>query len=405
MKRCWTNWTGGVLLGSLVLAGMPDEAAANLSVTNFLVADTYVQDGTKSAGGDSTILAGTLSAKICRVLVRAHGPDVPDGYTLTNATLRLYQDWTQGYSKIVDLYPLRVTWSQSAATWLSNTTTTVWAAPGLASGTDYAATLSATATTPAVNGFTAFNVTADVLAFLAGTTANHGWVIRARTETQLVRFRTIEDTTAALWPHIVYQYAATPRPGTVVTNVLLHDTQVDAGAPNTTAGSGTAFHVGSLSSKAVRGLVRGQVANVPPTAVVRSAELRCYQDYTTGGGDVIRAHRILKSWNQSEATWNSNSVSLAWSAPGLGAGSDFAATATDASYAPPLAQFVSFDVTADVKAFLAGTAADYGWVLINEVEAALPVARFRTIEYGIGAQRPVLVIRYSIPSGTQVILR
>jgi hypothetical protein len=394
------------LLASVASSLTLASAHGGLAVTNYLVADTQIiQNGTTPQGSAGTVLSGTTGGLIYRTLFKAHGPDVPDGCVLTNATLYLYQDWSAGYSKVVDLYRMLNIWTQSAATWYSNTTSTAWNSPGLASGTDYAGTATTSVTTPAADGFTIFNVTTDVLAFVAGTTDNFGWVCRAHTESQLVRFRTIEDTVAAKWPYVVYEYNTPSVSGTIVTNPVTHDTQVDAANPNANAGAGTAMHVGVQSSAANRSLVRSFVTNLPPTAIVLSAQLRCYQDYTTGGGDLIDAYRVLQPWTQNEATWNSNTTTTAWTTPGLGAGTDRLAAPSDTSYAPPLAQQIFFDVTADVSAFLAGTATDHGWVLINQVETGTPVARFRTSEYGIVDQRPYLIIRYKLPTGALITVR
>jgi hypothetical protein len=351
------------------------------------------------------MLAGTSGGNTERCLVWAHGPDVPDGYVLTNATLYLYQDLASpsGYGKVMDLYRVLTNWTHSAATWASNTASTTWTAPGLAAGSDYVAAATATATTPASNAFTVFNVTSNVLAFIAGSATNCGWLCRAHTESQLVRFRTIEDTTKTIWPYIVYEYDTPPVIGTIVTNLVDADTEIGNLNANTNYGTANNVVMGNSGGSVYRALIRGPLTGIPAHAIVLNASLRVYSDWRDGLKNLVDLHRVLKNWNEYEATWNSNMVASAWASPGLESGADYAAAITDTSYMPTNA-FAYFDVTTDMRAFLQGTANNYGWAAINQNEAGGPV-RFRSREDITVDQRPYLIIRYSIPSGTMVAIK
>ena len=409
MKRNGADLIRMLTLGGLILAGAHDAAWAGQSVTNLVTADTELKVNryTPVYTGNA-LLAGTLSSEIYRELVRVHGPDVQDGYVLTNAILRLYQDWTAGYNRTVNLYRTVTDWDNAVATWYTNVTGSTWAAPGLQSGTDHLATPAATAVTPAANGFTTFNVTAEVQNFLNGTDSSLSWLVKLPTETLLVRFRTLEHTDAALRPNIVYQYASTVVRGTTVTNTATADTYIDKSSPNTSLGSGTTLLVGYLdSTKGVnRALVKMSLPAIPPSAIIESAQLRLYQDlsitsYREGG--LVDLHRVLKPWSET-ATWKSNTVESAWAVPGLEAGNDYHATPTDTNVMP-LNRHTYFDVTEDVRAFVEGSVSNHGWVAINQQESGNTLARFRTREEPTASWRPALIVRYYIPPGTVVCIR
>ncbi len=394
-------------LACWMLVGFSCGAFAGQSVTNLVTEDTGIKADMYTVNfTENSVLLGN-SGGINRALFRSHGPDVQDGYVLTNAILRLYQDWTGGYSRSVNLYRMSTPWNMAVATWYTNTVGSTWASPGLLSGTDYVATPTATVTTPGANGYTAFTVTSDIQAFINGSDSSLSWLVKLPNETLLVRFRTLEHTDATQRPNIVYQYAKQEVRGTVVTNGATADTYVINTAPNTPQG-GTTMLAGYFIAGAsiTRSLFATALPDMPPPAVIESAQLRLYQDNSLTGyreGAVIRLHRVLKPWSES-STWNSNGVASAWASSGLGAGSDYVASATDANVMP-LNRHTYFDVTEDVRAFVNGDTPNYGWVAINAQESGITLSRFRTREDATASWRPALIVRYYIPLGTVLTVR
>ena len=345
--------------------------------------------------------------KVRRTLIRAYGPDLPDGYALTSASLFLYQDNVPGTNQSVYLYRMLTAWKETEASWYSNSLTTVWGAAGLLSGTDYLPASKVTAQTPAAVGLTVFNVTADMQDFIGGSAPNRGWFICLSNESAAVRFRAAhKDNIVSQRPYVVYEFEPAEVPGLVQTNWITADTQLHSANPTNAYGADTAMHVGLLSGSPVRSLIYVPVTGLSPNTTVRSARLRCYQDDVQSPtiDDIVGAYRLLVPWNELTATWQSNTVSSSWSVPGTGSG-DRQLTSTDTSYvSSTTAQYVDFDVTQDVQAFVSGSAANYGWVLINEAEGGTSVARFRTRHYGIAVQRPSLIIRYTKPTGTAIMV-
>ncbi|MGI5867937.1 MAG: DNRLRE domain-containing protein [Kiritimatiellia bacterium] len=394
-------------LACLMLASVSCGAFAGQSITNLLIEDTEMTPGryTPESTANAVVL-GTLGGNLYRSLFRAHGPDVQDGHVLTNAVLRLYVD-QYGLNRSVNLHRTTTPWDVAVATWYTNMTGAAWAEPGLLAGTDYVATPTATATTPGANGFTTFNVTADVQALLNSSDASLSWLAKLPNEAQLVRFRTLEHTEPSQRPNIVYHYAKQEVQGTVVTNEATADLHIIDTAPNTPQGGTTMLAGYLISSKSMtRSLVATALPVVPSAAIIENAQLRLYQDNNIASyreGAVIRLHRLLKPWNES-ATWNSNGIASAWAAPGLSAGADYVTAPTDANVMP-LNRHTYFDVTQDVRAFANGDAPNYGWIAINAQESGNTLSRFRTREDATASWRPALIVRYSIPPGTVLTVR
>lgn len=404
MKRNGADLIRMLTLGGLMLAGAHDAAWAGQSVTNLIIEDTDIQAGrTYVNGAGTTVLVGYLT-NTNRAILKTHGPDVQDGYELTNATLRLYLDG-YGYNAQVNLFRLNVPWDTAAANWYDNTATTQWAAPGLLSGVDHQAAPTVSGNTPASNGFMSLDVTSDVKAFLTGSEVNLSWLVRRQSEAGFSRFRTLEDTESTRRPNIVYHYADKIVRGVVVTNAITADLYISASSPNAPQGGSTML-TGYFQTGIVRCLIGASLPEIPPHAIVESAQLGLYQDNALTGyreGEIIKLHRVLKPWSES-STWKSNTVSSAWTTPGLGSGTDYAATPTDTNVMP-LNRHTYFDVTEDVQGFAQGDLTNYGWVAINMKESGMTLSRFRTREETIAAWKPKLIVRYYIPLGTVLTVR
>lgn len=397
-----TGTTAGWSIDDLNLAWtMAEIDESGFSVADFVIQDTDVQeDRTAPNGSGTTVLAGTNASKINRALFKTYGPDIQDGYALTNATLYLFQDWATGRNKAVDIYRVLSPWDEATATWALSSGTTPWSQSGLQAGVDYVATPTASPTTPATDGFTAFDVTSDVAKYLAGTAEQNGWLVRLQTETGLVRFRTINEGSTALRPYIVYRYKPVPVNGTIIIQPVSADVSFSQPYPNTAQGGDTTLmgtHLGGLW----RTMLFANLPEIPPRAEIKSAQLRVYQDWSAGERRLVALHRVLKPWSET-STWNSNSVSTAWATPGLGAGTDYVETPTDVNYMP-MNRYSYFEVTDDVRSFAQGEADNYGWVAINQQPTTL--VRFRTREATSADLRPVLILRYSIPTATVICVR
>jgi len=382
-----TILTAGLIYGDLV-------------TTNYLAEDTaIIENSNFISANENTIIIGTFTT-LRRGLLKAANPDVPGGYEITNATLHIYQD-TYGGGASVGLYSMLTTWDEYHANWTNRTSSGTWSVPGMAADVDYNSTIAASAT---ASGWTTFDVTGEILTFNDKTATNYGWFLKRDNEAGFTRFRTVDGRNPKTqWPYLKLDYRALSEPAEYITNAISGDTFIQSANPNSTAGAGTTMLMGNLSG-VYRGLIKSEINNIPSNATILSADLRVYQDYANGENNSVDIHRMLTDWSEAKASWNSNTVSTAWSTPGLAAGTDYKAVATDTSYMP-LDEYVPFDVTEDIKAFHNGTADNYGWFLINQRESnSTDLTRFRTKE-AIANWQPSLVIRYHVLQGTVIIVQ
>ncbi len=104
------------------------------------------------------------------------------------------------------------------------------------------------------------------------------------------------------------------------------------------------------------GLVRFDLSSIPPGGALESVTLNAYYfwrfDNDPTGRD-LSCFRIASDWDESTVTWNTR--------PAL------AAARTSGSIVPQDYGWMSWDVTADVEAFAAGAATNYGWQIVDEV--------------------------------------
>jgi hypothetical protein len=132
---------------------------------------------------------------------------------------------------------------------------------------------------------------------------------------------------------------------------------------------------------------------VPDNAIVLSAMLQIYK---TTYNYVYTVNPMLKAWSGAQATWNVASAGNPWTAPGArAAGSDYSATSDAQFSAPWAAGWMSFDVTARVRAIGQG-GANYGWRLVG-VSGYNGLIWLYSSEYTTATLRPQLTVTYSMP--------
>lgn len=142
---------------------------------------------------------------------------------------------------------------------------------------------------------------------------------------------------------------------------------------------------------------------------VQSAQLQLFVQSASswGGGRVVEARRVTAGWTETGATWNCpDDTSPSNSQPDCPAqwnGGAFAATATGTVVQTDALtnRYVSFDVTADVVAFLASTP-NHGWILLKAQEGQGGAVDY-TSRQGAAAQRPLLVLELAAPTATRTI--
>lgn len=117
------------------------------------------------------------------------------------------------------------------------------------------------------------------------------------------------------------------------------------------------------------------------SAEIKSATLRLRLSVAPPTSRTYAAHRITAAWTETGLTWNNQ--------PAVGASpTSSAATGTTSNVT------LAWDVTADVAAFVAGTATNNGWRVNDQTESALAAAEGTFSSREAASGRPELEIVY-----------
>ena len=188
-----------------VIGGVALDATPTFEITTptfGAVADTWAKQDKNpdtNYGTNIDMLIKSLADKEDRSFVRFDTSSIPAGATINSATLTLCLEQEPGATRTYDVHQITSSWVETTLTW--NLQPTV-----VATATD-------SATTPGAPGCMTWTVTADVQAWVDGTT-NNGWriddsVIGGASETG--KFRTREDSAVpAEQPKLVVDYSTGP---------------------------------------------------------------------------------------------------------------------------------------------------------------------------------------------------
>jgi len=173
------------------------------------------------------------------------------------------------------------------------------------------------------------------------------------------------------------------------------DTYLDQNTATTNYGGNTTMQVRSQngsggSGRNARAIVRFDLSQIPAGATINSATLRLYMTTAPTQNRTYGAHRITADWTEGGATWSSSGLGN-WN------GGSFNNTATGTTTTGTTSNvWRSWDVTADVQAWVNGSAPNHGWLVKDASENSNTVrtANFATSENGTSANHPTLVIDY-----------
>jgi hypothetical protein len=207
----------------------------------------------------------------------------------------------------------------------------------------------------------------------------------------------LDLTSQALTPYRTCVVTATPS-----TIVSIIDASVRQGAPAGNFGTVTTNNVASGAAANRRLYVHFDLAQctpaIPSNASVRLATLRMYASGLPAVCRTIDIFRVTAAWVESGITWNNQPFGTAINNPASASATDTFAIGTPVGCENRSTgtYIVGASVTADVSAFVAGAATNYGWMLRDDVEgsAALRTATFSAKNLGTASQAPQLVITY-----------
>jgi hypothetical protein len=175
------------------------------------------------------------------------------------------------------------------------------------------------------------------------------------------------------------------------------DTRIKENSANTNYGTDinievSNYGVGDTSNV----LIEFDVSSIPAGSTIDSATLSIYNPLLVGSF-TMAIYRLLVSWTEAGATWNSRNGTNNWSTAGAqGSGTDHAESATQSGVAASASSsWTNFTVTDDVQAFVDGTT-NYGWVIDPDSAPSSDYALYWSSDYEDNtALRPKLVVEYS----------
>src|SRR5205823_2885362 len=288
----------------------------------------------------------TSNSSLVRFAIFAcEGGPVPNGATITSATLSFYKYW--GPATVFKVNRVLKNWSQSSVTWNTTGTGVSWTTPGVFSG-DILATPDGQATvgdaqadvctTPPGGPWPAacwlnIDVASGVQAF-AGGASNFGWKLAYVSDAgggtaninQTKEFNSSENPN---WPLLRPKLTVTYTTATTVT--LMQGQNGYAGttdakiaccsSADTNMGAAPVYELKGDTSNS--SLVRFAIfacegGPVPNGATITSATLSFYKYW--GPATVFKVNRVLKNWSQSSVTWNTTGTGVSWTTPGVFSG-------------------------------------------------------------------------------------
>jgi hypothetical protein len=131
---------------------------------------------------------------------------------------------------------------------------------------------------------------------------------------------------------------------------------------------------------------------VPDGATITSATLSLYK--STGPDAVLRFQRVLKSWHETQSSWNMANSSTAWEVPGAKGATDVGTIDFEGSIGAATNAWVNIDVSAAVQAFAATSGSNHGW-RVAYVSGGTGTKEFISRNNTSSTLRPKLTITYA----------
>jgi hypothetical protein len=219
----------------------------------------------------------------------------------------------------------------------------------------------------------------------------------------------------------------TPETGEVTLAPARDNTLYETAAGDASNGAGNQMFVGLTGPNAGqvrrRGVLAFEVAAaVPAGATIDGVTLRLHlSNSSTGGPSSVAVHRLLAAWGEGssdaaepggsgtapaagDATWRHRFFDPDfWSTPGGDYDAAASALIVVGDFVPPDHPSNSYEWTGvglvdDVQSMLDDPAANHGWILVGDESTSNSAKRFHTKEHTAAANRPRLVVRYTLPA-------
>jgi len=194
--------------------------------------------------------------------------------------------------------------------------------------------------------------------------------------------------------------------GAPATTTAATDASVRQASATTNFGTSTTNDIASGSAANRRLYLRFDLTQCSPaiasSAVIRLATLRMYTTALPAVCRTVDVFRVTATWTEAAITWNNQPFGTTINNPASGSATDTygAGTPVGCENLAIGSYIAGAVVTADVAAFVAGTATNFGWMLRDDVEGSATVRAqtYSAKNLGTAGQAPQLVITYvSVP--------
>lgn len=179
--------------------------------------------------------------------------------------------------------------------------------------------------------------------------------------------------------------SATSVPVSSCTLEPVADTYADGFATALNFGTSTDLLVRSALTGGARAFVRFDLSacSIASTAEIKTARLDLYLATAPAANRTHDVHRVTASWGETALTW-ANQPAVA------GTVTSSASTGTSSGVT------ISWNVLADVQAFVTGSQTNHGWRIKDSSEGSVTAqtATFGARERASAGQRPLLAITY-----------
>ena len=191
--------------------------------------------------------------------------------------------------------------------------------------------------------------------------------------------------------------AAVGEPQSITLQTGAHDTFLDSQKPTEERGLTTPDSL-RMRRGAFHTLLWFDLTELPEGADVLSATLGLYAWYADRGDPLqVEVYGVLRPWTDVEATWNGPRMGESWNAPGCrGAGTDRTASAVSSGTMLGINRWHGLDVTGLVRSWTQSLADNHGLLLAPSAATTFDTYYFRSADWRAIAERPRLVITYTL---------
>jgi hypothetical protein len=375
------------------------------------------------------------------MLLRFDLTGLPAGAAIVNAQLQVFfGSRDREDSMLATIYALKRPWNEFQVNWNEAQTDVAWEIPGANGPNDRQGTPSAAATLSAL-GWATWDLTALAQEWATAPLSNYGIVMRGE---------------SGLWPYVIYEafsdknYDTTRRPALVVSYVFptptvtptstatptqtatptytptntgtptplfsptptatpptqyvtfqqglngyagARDTYLDAWAATKASGSESALSVRGDGAKVV--LISFDLRSIPTYANVYSATLSLQASSHSPAVSLrTNAHRVLRAWDETTATWNQAQAGAPWDTAGAAGAGDIDPAPVGQMVFSADRAWVNLDVTALAREWISQPAGNFGLLLEASAQGATQY-NLASSQYGWLDYRPKLQVAYS----------